>query len=85
MCDSPEPHVCFSCIEFTDGSVEAMPLCIDTLEVCRKTQEIIPAIAYSGDKTPKGSFIGITTHERWCEAWAEDMAGKALDEQKVGG
>lgn len=85
MCDTPEPHVCYSCIRFEDGSGDIKPLCIGTIEECKKVQEMIPAVAYDGDRKPRDAFVGITTHKKWCKAWAHHEAQDALDEQKVGG
>lgn len=85
MCDTPEPHVCFSCVRFPDGSAHIMPLCIGSLEECRKIQEIVPAVAYNGPEKPKDAFIGIASHEKWCKAWARHGGKEALDEPVVGG
>ena len=77
----PEPHVCFSCVEFEDGSAEAMLLQVGTLEECKRVQERIPAVAYGGDKTVKEAFLGISTHEKWCKASAKIVVLNALDEK----
>jgi len=62
-------HICASVIEFTDDSFIAQALHTGDLKSCEKVRDMIPAISYSGDKTPSKSYLTIIEKDLWDKAF----------------
>lgn len=54
--ETSDEWVCAYCIDFTDGGpAEGRVLHRGTLEDCQRTSNLMPGIAYSGDRPVRGA------------------------------
>lgn len=48
-----------SVVEFDDNTLSYMRLHIGTVEDCEKVMDMLPAVSYSGNKTPARAYMKI--------------------------